>query len=513
MVEQGPQGAVEQGTREEAESEGFDLEQAKEVAGFVARAARRRPKLAIFTFVGVAAVGLTVAVTMPRTYTAQVKLLTQRSTAIRVLSGNAQMDGVDAPTRNISALIMRRDNLVALAKDTHLVERFETTRPAALRFKDRVMGVFGGPPSEEGRLMAMVFTLEKVLDVSVDDATVTISVDWSNPRIAYDLVTLVQKNFLEARYDSDVAVINDSLAVLEDHAKTELEHVDEELSAYQKIFGERSAAAAAAIAKSTPRTGPTLIGTTPRLFAPAGATPAWAPDPEAAKALEEKRLQIRAIEDVRQHAIENLKGQLMQLQLTLTPQHPQVMALQQQLEAVSQTPPELAQMRSEERALMAQLVPPRLPASSASAAASPAPFRSIFSPPAADAGLAEPDLLAAAAPSLDRDGPLQLEQTKLASAIGAYEDVMRRIDAARVELDITRAAYKYKYTVVTPAELPTSPKKATARMIAMVSLIGAVVLALLVCAGLDLLKGSIIESWQIRRRLKLEIVGELDRPA
>jgi hypothetical protein len=116
-------------------------------------------------------------------------------------------------------------------------------------------------------------------------------------------------------------------------------------------------------------------------------------------------------------------------------------------------------------------------------------------------------------PSLDRDGPLQLAQTKLGSAIRAYEDVMNRIDAARVELDITRAAYKYKYTVVTPAELPKGPKKATARIVGMSSIIGAIVLALLLCAGLDLLKGSIIESWQIRRRLKLEIIGELDRPA
>jgi hypothetical protein len=180
---------------------------------------------------------------------------------------------------------------------------------------------------------------------------------------------------------------------------------------------------------------------------------------------------------------------------------------------MSQTPPELAQMKADERALMAQLVPPRPAPSAAGSTPTPAPFRSLFSPPpAADAGFAMmTDPLPM--PSLDRDGPLQLAQSRLASAIHAYEDAMGRIDAARVELDITRASYKYKYTVVTPAELPKSPKKATARVVGFASIIGAAVLALLLSAGLDLLKGSILESWQVRRRLKLEVLGELDRPA
>src|SRR5579871_6319808 len=238
MVEQGPQFAAEQAAPAEAESEGFDLEQARELAGFEMRAARRRPRLTVITGVSIAAVGLTIAATMPRMYNSEVKLLAQRSSAFRALSGNERLDPDESPTKNVAAMIMRRDNLVALAKDAHLVERFAATRPSALRLKDRITQAISGPPSEEDKLLAMVFTLEKQLEVSTKEdeqkeANLTISVDWSNPRIAFDLVTLVQKNFLEARYDSEVALINDSLVVLEDHAKTELGKVDTELAEYQ----------------------------------------------------------------------------------------------------------------------------------------------------------------------------------------------------------------------------------------------------------------------------------------
>ena len=115
--------------------------------------------------------------------------------------------------------------------------------------------------------------------------------------------------------------------------------------------------------------------------------------------------------------------------------------------------------------------------------------------------------------NLDRDGPLQLAQSRLGSAIRAYEDAMGRIDGAKVKLRITRASYKYRYTVVTPAELPKGPNKATARTVGIGSVLGAVVFAFLLAAGLDLLKGSVLESWQVRRRLKVDVLGELDRPA
>jgi uncharacterized protein involved in exopolysaccharide biosynthesis len=521
MVDQSPPFAPDRDASEEGEPEGFDVERVREFGGFVLHAARRRPMVALTTFVTVAAIGLVVAAAMPKTYVAEVKLLAQRGSAIRILSSqNQQMDAVDNPTKNVSAMIMRRDNLVALAKDTDLVSRFEATRPALLRLRDRWAAKFLGSVSDEDKLLAMVFTLEKQLEVTTtDDTTVNISVEWSNPRIAYDLVTLVQKNFLEARYDGDVAVINDSIGVLEDHAKTELANVDKELAEYQKIVDDRASRTAAAKAAGraiptvTPR-GPATTG--PR---PMAASAAAASDPEITKELEQKRARIRAVEEAQQRTLEGLKQQLLQAQLTLTPMHPTVIGLQQQIEAASQPSPELAQLRNEEHSLMDELVPPR---AAPPPPAGPGPMGGPLSlpgspfgraPSAADAGAAEGLALLLPPMSEEHDGQLQLAATELGSAIRAYQDVLGRIDGAKVELDITRAAYKHRYTVVTPAEVPRSPKKRSARAIGAGAVIGAALLALLLVTALDLAGGLVLESWQVRRRLKLEVLGELDKPS
>ncbi len=127
-----------------------------------------------------------------------------------------------------------------------------------------------------------------------------------------------------------------------------------------------------------------------------------------------------------------------------------------------------------------------------------------------DAGALAP--AAAALTSLDRDGALQLAQSKLGSAIGAYQDATARIDAARVELDITRAVYKHRYVVVTPAEVPSSPKKATTMLVGAGSVVGAALLAMILATFFELVGGRVLEPWQVRRRLKIDVLAELDNP-
>jgi uncharacterized protein involved in exopolysaccharide biosynthesis len=520
MYEQGPDTGVDRGYSEEREPEGITVERVREMAGFMVRATRRHIKLAIVTFFVVAGAGVGIAWTMPKVYSARVKLLAQRSSAIRVLSSpNPGMEAADNPTRNIAATILSRDNLVALAKDAKLVERFDETRPSALKLKDRLMDHLFSPPTAEDKLLRMVFTLEKQLEVTVDDANVTITVDWANPRVAYDLANLVQKNFLEARYDSDVAEINDSIGVLEDHAKSELAKVDAKLDEYTRIAAERSPRPVATDrAASAPLAVAVPIPWVPR---PGAGNPLpIVPDRDVAKTLEDTRARIRTTEEDRQRKLDDVRQQLMQAQLTLTPMHPTVIALQQQVENLSQPPAELAQLRAQERALMAQIAPPMpsrafVPSGAVGPGAAGLALGAGRSGPlygngaTADAGSPAPTPLLAG----DKDPQVQLAESELTSAVRAYEDVLDRIDAAKVELDITRAAYKHRYMVVTPAEEPRAPKKAQARVIGAASVIGALLLAILLATGLDMLPGVILEPWQVRRHLKLDVIGELDNPS
>jgi hypothetical protein len=494
---------------DDAESGGMDLEKLRELVGFALRAARRRLALAIATFVIVTGLGLTVAKLMPRVYAAQVKLLAQRSTPIRMLTAqNPGMDSADNPTKNVVAMVMGQDSLVGLAKDANLVERFERSRPRILQLKDSLMERFFGAPSDQDKLLGMAYTLERHLNVETDDMTVTITVEWTDAQAAYDLVTLVQRNFSEARYDSDVAVVNSSIAVLEEHAKNELAQVDEELKEFNKNVVEKSklthvppARGAISRAIRLPATDPLAGGDTP-----AG------PDPELTASLEEKRLRIRALEESQQRSVDALQSELQRQELTLTPLHPTVVALQQELEAARRPSPELVQLRGDVRALMAQIAPPRpLPVRSATPVASSLPaLLGAASPAASTSASGE------TAPTLLKDevlGPLALSESRLSLAMKAYQEALARLDTAKVELEIARTIYKERYKVLTPAEVPRGPKKATARMVAMGSVLGAGLFAILFATALDLIGGAVIESWQIRRRLKLDVLGELDSPS
>lgn len=506
MVDQSNRRENEREDKEEGD-EGLDLEHLKTMAGFVLRSGRRRPILASLTFLGVLGLGITAANNMPRTYTSQVKLFAQRAAAMQMLTSPIPgIEQVESPTHNVPTMILRRDNLVALVKQANLAEHLGDGRPPLFQLKDRLLARLYGPMSEEDKVSAAVGTLETKLDVvAADDSNLTIAVDWNNPQMAYDLVTLVQKNFLEARYDSDVGVITDSIAVLQEHAKTELAQVDEALEKYQRVAADRAAADAL---HAMP---PIVVGGTIVRAPQAGAAATPPVDPDMANTLEQKRAQIRALEQQQQRTVEALKQQLVQAQLTLTPMHPQVIALEQQLESISQPSPELAQLRNDERSLMTQIA-----AAAQNAPPAPLPPPVFLSPsPASTRAAAGEDAGSAAAispplPSLrsDRDGVLRLVASELETAINEYEAAMRRIDAAKVQLDITRAAYKYRYTVLKPAELPRKPKKPLAMIVGVGSLFAAVLFAFALAALADLAAGRVLETWQLRRRFKLDVLGE-----
>jgi hypothetical protein len=505
------EGATTERDRDEGGEEGVDFDAVKDKLGYLWRSRKRRPRLAMVLFVLIAALGITVAMTMPRVHRAEVKLGAQHENVTQQLSNPTPGLGgehqTNDPSRDAANQIIRRDNLIALVRESNLVERWRATRSAPLRFKDWVLRLGSAPPTDEEEELVLAQTLEKKLTVWADDSSVTIDVDWNDPQMAYELATLVQKNFVEARYDTDIAMIQDAIKLLEDHAKAGAQEVDAALAAYLALEASSgSPSPAGGTPSPLPPRGGGAAGGGPAATAP---PPVAAPDPDLTKALEEKRRQIRALEDERQRERDGLKQQLVQAQLTLTPLHPTVIALQQQLDALSKPSPELEQLRAQERALMAQIAPPLAP--SGSAAIPPAPPRMAPLP-----GAPQPPPLAplAARPRLPakEDPALAPARSKLEAAIHGYQDVMARLDGARLELDITRTAFRYRYTVITPAEVPRRTKKPITELVTIGSLLAAALLALLGSAAADWRSGRVIETWQVRRRLKLEILGELDGP-
>ena len=87
--------------------------------------------------------------------------------------------------------------------------------------------------------------------------------------------------------------------------------------------------------------------------------------------------------------------------------------------------------------------------------------------------------------------------------------VLERTAGARIELEVSQAAFKYRYSVVQPAQVPRSPVKPNLQMVIAAGVLGSLVLALAAAVGKDLLSNRILEPWQIERQLGLPILGTL----
>jgi uncharacterized protein involved in exopolysaccharide biosynthesis len=499
---QGPGGEGE-------EEEGLDVEGLKERLGFVFRAPRRHPWLASSVFVAIAALGITVSVIMPRVFNSTVKLLGQRTMMIPAVTnpGVQLHDGDFTPTKDVADVIRRRENLVELVTESNLVQRFYAARAGsfASRTKDKLMAALTRPQTDDEKLHAVVGTLEKNLQVASDADSVTISVDWPDPNTAYSLVTQIQKNFMDAKYDSDVAMVGDAVGLLEQHAKTELEQVDTALGEFETA---RNMATRGTPEPAAPAPAAIPVAGAPAIPRPAAAPRrvVAAPDADLAQALEDKRREIKTFEDDHQRQLDGLKQQLMQAELTLTAQHPTVVALQQKVDQLSQPSPELARLKSEERALMAQLAP----AAEAGSSAAPAGGTGIAAPRSPTSA---PSTSLAQSAAAEREDPaLAAPRARLEDAIRHYQDIESRIDGAKLQLDIIRTAYSYRYRVITPAEVAPGPKKPIALMVAIASVLGGALFGVLAAVFADWASGILLEAWQVRRILKLEILTELDPP-
>jgi uncharacterized protein involved in exopolysaccharide biosynthesis len=89
-----------------------------------------------------------------------------------------------------------------------------------------------------------------------------------------------------------------------------------------------------------------------------------------------------------------------------------------------------------------------------------------------------------------------------------YQQMNDRLNVAMLERDAAGAAFKYRYVVSWPAELPRNPATPSAPRILGLGLLGAVLLSLLVVSALELRRGRIVQRWQIQLLLGLPILAE-----
>lgn len=491
------------------EPELFDTEHIRQLIGFVFRGVRRHRALSSLAFVGVLMFGVVAAVLLPRTYHAESRLLANNNDLIRALGNPRSSVPSDDPTRAARELVFAHENLVSLIKQTNLMKNWEETRPPVVKWKDSLVHLFTGVPTEEDRIDAMVGLLEKKLQVGTDQQTVSISIDWHDAQMAYLLVETAQQNFLETRHVTEMTAISEALSILEMHGGQMQKMVDDALHELERVRDNRKKGSAG------PGPAPQAPEGSAQTFAPVAPAPTTGERADGPTATEQELAQLKFLlnskkralsdlEDFRSRRVTELTAQLQEQKVQYADQHPIVLDTRQRIDALKLDSPQMTQVKLDIDSLEQEYR--RKGGRASDALIEPARPRNtpMRRPQVAQAALSASELA---------DDPLvEFSRNNLRVAAAKYEELLMRIDSARIEQDTARAAFKYRYSVVRPASVPKKPVKPDVGLILGATFLAALLAALLTGASRDWISGRLVEPWQVERALDLPVLSQVKIP-
>ena len=477
---------------EQQSSDLIDYRKMKDSAGFVLRSVRRHwlVAAAVFTFV-VVGTGAWLAV-MPKSFRVETRLLIQFDPLLGSLwePGRAPSDGEASPLRSAVDMITARDNLVALIQRTDLLDEWSRHRAPALRAKDFLVLKLFGEVSPKDRLEAMVNLLRKRLVVWVEtggqpnQGSVNIAINWPDGHMAFRLIEAVQHGYIEARHVADMSAITEVNSILATHASAWRAEAVAAADELRRARGTRRGQAAAPA--QPPPLAPAPV---PRATEP--------PDPEVERlsaVLAAKQRLITDLDDSRLRNLADLQKLLAEQKARYTDRHPSVIGTQERIVALAQESPEVTARRKEAEDLQAELLAHR-----------GKPINRHVERP-----------LPASIPRLElprrdetEEPEVESARARLKFALEKYQDLRARADNATLQLEARRAAFKYRYTVVVPAELPKGPSAPNVPTVGTAAVIAGALLAAFAAVCADLRGGRIVEAWQVERALDLPVLAEL----
>ena len=471
--------------------------------GFVARSVWRHRILAVATcLVAFGAVWIAAA-QWPKTYQSYGRLLVTRNDVMSSLvnPGRTIPREDAAPTWAAQEIVRSRENLLAIMKETNLIEEWERSRTPLLRLKDSMVSWLRGPTTETGRVEALAGLMEERIQVTTDDeGIVSFTVRWPNASMAYQLVDKAMRNFLEHRRVSEISAIEDSIAILD----RSVEEIETQVTMTIAELRRRGRPA------PTPRRQV-------RTAQPVPARPASPPLPTGPSAestvrlarlksaLELRQQEIARLSEARLQQMAEAQARLSAAQTVYTEGHPTVLALRKEMAQLSRESPELTAARREAQTLELEydLLSTKVSvetenaeraraAMSQLATATPAPT------PTLPAVVDVPSLVNGGDPSEPVSLRLRVEMAQLAA-------VRERANAARAELSSSQEGFKHQYSVLRPAQLPRQPVAPNMTAIYGAGFFASVLLALAVALLVDLASGLILEAWQVERQVGVPI--------
>ncbi|MCC7053615.1 MAG: hypothetical protein IT355_10120 [Gemmatimonadaceae bacterium] len=460
----------------------FVLANLRVAAGFPFRAFMRHRKLGTLLLGGLLAmVALAIAVT-PRHYIIKTRFFAEKNFVMPGLSNpeRALPTEADSPTRLAAEAVMKRSNLLEIIRQTKLMDNWDQLRSPLGKVKDAVMEVVRGPLTESDRLEAMLGLVEKRLWVEAEDGTVLIGIDWADPALGFRIVQTAQQNFFEQRHASEISLIGESIGIIEGHVASSQKSIQEALGQINAALSSRAAATVAA---------------------PAPVASGPAPLSAAVVTLQsELRTTQQTITDIatsRSQRLAAAQARLAELRGSYGSAHPDVAAAEENIRALEQPSTQLAELKAKEASLLQKL------GSNASrvagAAADPSYSRVAlerYTRPVADS----------------QEAPeVSLARSRLKIATNDYEVMMDRLVGAKIELETARAAFKYRYSIITPARIPKEAEKPRVPLLVIGGIILSVLATLFTVVMLDFGSGRVIEPWQVDRQLGLPVLAEVQR--
>lgn len=478
---------------------------------FGVQAVRRNKWLAIVVTVSVVALTVLALAVLPKKYQVECKLLAQKNQVLAV-AGDAQAG--EGPTQAAADVIMRRENLVNLVRETKLVDEWPRRRAPIQRLRDMVSGWFISQPTEDEQVDALVGYLQQQLKAWTEQGTVTIQLNWPDPQMAYRLVDAAQRNFLESRHVQEITTIAESASIIEGHATVLRHDIDSALQEIQDLRARRRGAATAAGSSAGAVAGPAPVG--------AAAPRAPTSDPTADQHLTELRVLIDAkqkaldqLDASRQQRVTQLQAKLEEQRAVYTDEHPAVTDTKQALEVAGHDSPQTQQLRSELKRLQADYGAVRAgsaaPDLGKSGDSKEKTARSL-GPFAASGRLPNDAFRVEQEMSDDRDPEVELARSKLRFAVENYQKLQDQLQKARIDLDTAEAAFKYRYTVVTPPEVPHGPISPKSGLILVASVVGGILLGILIAFFRDVRRGTLYERWQVEAALALPVLTDIRLP-
>jgi uncharacterized protein involved in exopolysaccharide biosynthesis len=472
-------------TRVLDEAEFIDTRALRDFLSLLWGAERRHPLAALLLFVLCLGGAFGLSRLAPRTYHTEARILAQRNLVMPALGNPRRAVPIDSdtPTRAVSETILTRDNLVALIKQTDLMDRWETERGPLMHWMDVVRDRLRPPLTEAQRLEALVGVLEKRLHVSTDDATVTISVDWPNAHTAYEIVQAAQENFLDSRHATEVSTIGETIAILESHAANIRTTIEETIDQIEKTrsMGEQHPSSTKQVVHHRPKTLSVQLS-------------------ELKVELDAKRKEVANAEEAQRTQLAQLHAQLAQQKAIYAPAHPAIIDTEQSIKDLSVDPPQLAALKAQEQELSEEYIQE----TELAGAVDPTETAVRLRP---SPGSKEKDK----DKDTEEDERVEYPKARLKISADNYEDLLRRIDSARIELDTAQAAFKYRYRVIRPAEIPEKPTKPNVPLTLFGGAFLGILAGLFVALALDLRGDYIHAAWQVEQRLSLPVLVQIEK--